>query len=408
MEKEDRDYFKLQKIILKAMGISLYKNNGFLYKIYSILSLIIVVCFYTLIESYGMYVFFDDIDKLASLVSLGVTHILGAIKVFVLLKNKKKIQKTLENLEEGIFKPNKERGGGYFEKELISNCIKITQKQSFAYYTPATIVWAFVMIRPIVTKIKYEDYKMWQTPGVPFSLFELKKSPDFELVSIFQGICLTIFSYIISSTDLLIVGFIAHMKTQLLMLRNAIKRVTLHAATLALKDGFGVDLEDPSTIPKNYLKLALKKIVIYHQSIIKLAYDFEDQFNVLVLTVFLANTAILCFTMYHASLYPITNERSLQDFAFIVTISTQVFLYCYWGNELALESEKVAWTCYESDFVGAGCSFQKSLVLIMNRSQKPILLTAGKFTNLSLMTFVGILRLSYSYYMVLRRNNEQN
>ncbi|XP_071052071.1 putative odorant receptor 92a [Onthophagus taurus] len=278
--------------------------------------------------------------------------------------------------------------------------------ESIAYYSPAVIVWCFVTIRATVTRIIYDDYKRWQTPFVPFSLFELKKSPDFELICIFQLYCLTIFASIIASIDLLIVGFIVHIKTQLEMLRNSIQRIILDAATSAKNDGYSVDFDDPSTIPKNHLDMVLKKIVIYHHAIINLAYEFEEQFNLLILTVFLANTPILCFSMYHASLYPITNEQSIQDFMFMSAITTQVFLYCYWGNELALESQKVASTCYEINFVGAHISFQKSLVIIIQRSQKPIEITAGKFTRLTLMTFVGMLRLSYSYYMVLRTSSD--
>lgn len=65
-------------------------------------------------------------------------------------------------------------------------------------------------------------------------------------------------------------------------------------------------------------------------------------------------------------------------------------MYCYWGNQVRLESEKVAIACSQVDFVGTDVQFQKSLCLIIRRCQKPIVLTAGKFTTLSLQTYVWV------------------
>lgn len=61
-----------------------------------------------------------------------------------------------------------------------------------------------------------------------------------------------------------------------------------------------------------------------------------------------------------------------------------------WGNEITLESANVGKVVMEIDYVGTPKSFQKSLVLLMARSQRPVVVTAGKFVNLSLETLVTV------------------
>ncbi|KAF2893677.1 hypothetical protein ILUMI_12495, partial [Ignelater luminosus] len=63
------------------------------------------------------------------------------------------------------------------------------------------------------------------------------------------------------------------------------------------------------------------------------------------------------------------------------------FITAYWGNQVITESEAIVRTCYEADFIGADVRFQKSLIKIMQRSQKVPRFTVGKITPLSINTF---------------------
>lgn len=73
-----------------------------------------------------------------------------------------------------------------------------------------------------------------------------------------------------------------------------------------------------------------------------------------------------------------------------IALSVQVLNFCYWGNEVTLNSLAVADACNEVDYVGTDLRFQKGLALIIQRSQRPVELTAGKFAVLSLNTFVSV------------------
>lgn len=65
-------------------------------------------------------------------------------------------------------------------------------------------------------------------------------------------------------------------------------------------------------------------------------------------------------------------------------IAYQAAQYCYWGNEITLESLDVAKGVAESDWPDFPTSVGKAIVLIIARAQKPINMTAGNFVPLSM------------------------
>lgn len=65
-------------------------------------------------------------------------------------------------------------------------------------------------------------------------------------------------------------------------------------------------------------------------------------------------------------------------------------MYCYYGNEITLASVSISDACYDANFVGTNLSYQKDLLIIMQRSQKPVNHTIGKFANLTLTAFVSV------------------
>lgn len=87
---------------------------------------------------------------------------------------------------------------------------------------------------------------------------------------------------------------------------------------------------------------------------------------------------------------PLSSATGIQNLLYIVAVMVQVGMYCYWGNEITLESQGISLACYETSFAGTDLSFQRDLKFIMQCSHRPLILTAGKLTNLSLDTFMAV------------------
>nr|XP_022902049.1 putative odorant receptor 92a [Onthophagus taurus] len=287
----------------------------------------------------------------------------------------------LNSFETGFFLPDFNRGGNY-EVEILNKYVSYSNYQTYIYQVLCLTVILSGMCGTLLERIlNSNNSQNWTMPFLSFSLFPINRSPNYEIAWFMQSILRIIFSGIVSALDTLLGAILAHITAQCLLLQNAIRRINSHENN------------------------SLKNIIHYHWEILKLAKKFDRFFSYLLLSEFFGTLGILCFTMYHASLSDLLSRKAAQDFSYVSTISMQIFLCCYWGNEVARQSEAMALSCTEADFVGADLQFQKDLVFLIRNCQKPIVLTAGNFTELSLKTFVWILRASYSYYMVLRSNN---
>lgn len=75
---------------------------------------------------------------------------------------------------------------------------------------------------------------------------------------------------------------------------------------------------------------------------------------------------------------------------YLVLMLWQLFVYCWHGNEVQLESLSVAYAIYASDWTASDESTKKMLVLPMLRAQRPLRVTAGKFAFLSVETFTTV------------------
>lgn len=89
---------------------------------------------------------------------------------------------------------------------------------------------------------------------------------------------------------------------------------------------------------------------------------------------------------------------------FILAILFILFIYCWHGNEVSLESVKIANVAYECNWISSDKNAKSSLMLMIQRAQRPSYLTAAKFTKVSLESFVVVSKRSLT---VLTKENVQ-
>ncbi|KAJ8928421.1 hypothetical protein NQ314_019010 [Rhamnusium bicolor] len=62
-----------------------------------------------------------------------------------------------------------------------------------------------------------------------------------------------------------------------------------------------------------------------------------------------------------------------------------------------MESTATKSACYESNWTECELVVRKVLIIIAERSKRPLFLTAGKFSMLSLASFTGVRRYMYMW-----------
>ncbi|CAH0749908.1 unnamed protein product [Diatraea saccharalis] len=83
----------------------------------------------------------------------------------------------------------------------------------------------------------------------------------------------------------------------------------------------------------------------------------------------------------------------------------QLFVFYWHSNEVTVESDRVSYGTFESDWSIVNYKLQREVVLLAITTSKILLFAAGPFNDLTLSTFLGIIRASYSFYALLSKTN---
>ncbi|XP_069688273.1 odorant receptor 4-like [Periplaneta americana] len=152
----------------------------------------------------------------------------------------------------------------------------------------------------------------------------------------------------------------------------------------------------------------LNTCVEHHQKIIRYLDALESTMNLPICGMLFVLQVSLCIAAFSV----ITSWGDfidiLQCALLYVVIMMLVSTYCVLGSLLTEKYECVGAAAWESDWVGAPVSYQRSILLIISKSTNEFALTAGKFVPLSNSTMMNMLNQSLSLFMFLLTMKDKN
>ncbi|KAK0158665.1 hypothetical protein PV328_009641 [Microctonus aethiopoides] len=87
----------------------------------------------------------------------------------------------------------------------------------------------------------------------------------------------------------------------------------------------------------------------------------------------------------------------------VANAATELFIYAWPGDNLIRTSEAIGWRIYKCNWLNGSTNMMKNLVILIQRSQKPVTITINGFIpNLSLQYYTSFLSSTFSYYTTLR------
>nr|AJF23800.1 olfactory receptor OR35 [Planotortrix octo] len=86
---------------------------------------------------------------------------------------------------------------------------------------------------------------------------------------------------------------------------------------------------------------------------------------------------------------------------FVVACLIQLLIFYWYGSQVTEESVLVSYGIFESDWFKTDAKLLKEVLLLQLATSKRLVFRAGPFNEMSLTTFVAILRSSYSFYTLL-------
>ncbi|CAF4755746.1 unnamed protein product [Pieris macdunnoughi] len=95
----------------------------------------------------------------------------------------------------------------------------------------------------------------------------------------------------------------------------------------------------------------------------------------------------------------------LSAYLYIVACLIQLLLFYWYSNEVTHESQLVSYSLFESDWYYAPTILQRNIALLAETTNRRFVFKAGPYYEMSLATFVSILRTSYSFFTLLNETN---
>ncbi|KAG5683294.1 hypothetical protein PVAND_012582 [Polypedilum vanderplanki] len=127
-----------------------------------------------------------------------------------------------------------------------------------------------------------------------------------------------------------------------------------------------------------------------HNRAFDIVNEFDKAFSIVFLIKFVISATNIAMILFHL--------RAQNDFGhFIVNIAyvtselNQIFLQCYIGQLLMNSSEQIIDSLYDCGWENwENLKLKKTILIIMQRSQKPAVLTIGKFGTVSVQQFTDV------------------
>ncbi|XP_037912020.1 odorant receptor 59a-like [Hermetia illucens] len=86
---------------------------------------------------------------------------------------------------------------------------------------------------------------------------------------------------------------------------------------------------------------------------------------------------------------------------YFLCVILEIFLYCYFGEQLASESDRMTEAIYSCNWMGQDRRFKQNLIIFMQSTQTNMTIIAGGIFKVNLSTFVTVLKSPYSLFAVL-------
>nr|XP_012228790.1 PREDICTED: LOW QUALITY PROTEIN: odorant receptor Or1 [Linepithema humile] len=259
------------------------------------------------------------------------------------------------------------------EIEIQQKFDKLVQTNTLSYAILVETTCLCIAVTSLLTEFNKGrlTFRAW----LPFDY----TSPSlFRLVYMHQLIGLTAGSVLHVACDGLICGLLVHVCCQISIIECRLKKIACNRGIL-------------------------RECVLQHNHIFKFARLVNEKFRLTILIQFIVSTLVVCFILYQFTKSTALKAKYMQLIMYMGCMLSQIFFYCWYGNEVKLRSRQLVNNIFEMEWFELDIPTKQSLLMIMRRGTVPIELTSAYVISMNLDSFVGLLKTSYSAYNILKQ-----
>ncbi|OXU28626.1 hypothetical protein TSAR_015443 [Trichomalopsis sarcophagae] len=220
-------------------------------------------------------------------------------------------------------------------------------------------------------------------------------SPIYEIVYLLQCFSGYVLDTITVGTCSLAAVFVTHTCAQLELVMMLIRRY--------IDGDVGPDdVPYPKDATTREARLAV--IVTRHIRALKFAARVEKYLNGICFVEFIGCTMNICFIGYYCLTEWERKEpiSTTTYFILLASFTTNIFIFCYIGELLTEQCTRVGSIYHAIDWYNLPGKSASDLFFIIAISRYPAKLTAGKFVDLTLVTFSNVMKSAFTYFNLIR------
>ncbi|XP_022917029.2 odorant receptor 23a-like isoform X1 [Onthophagus taurus] len=373
----------------------LYLN---LYKIYKYVILTFVFCWYVLTEFISVSATYNDLFETSNTLNIAIMHLGGTVKCCMFVFRGDNIREIVNKMENNEF--NYENAKNCNLRSIINRYKKlgkittvILYSFATAYFLLAFLPYIYEYLKSLVTKdrLTNKPYNMW----MPFNHDTPLK---YGAMLLYQGLPHFAFIHAIIGSDTLLINLMNLIACHLVILQGAFRTIEERCQLKIKKDNFKLTLNE--TMVEEF-----KKMVRHLQVVIESFRELESFQSYINLAQVGLCTFVFCSCLLLLSMSTVGSNEFITYMVYMGTALIELGIYCAFGNNVTVQAQLIPNAIWESNWMDTTVSYKKMMILTMQRMQKPMFLTIGKFATLTLSTFTAVLKLSYSIFAILENRD---
>nr|WCC57576.1 odorant receptor 54 [Papilio memnon] len=380
---------------LQTFGLLHHRNKyiRLFFKAFHMCSFVFVIS--QIIELYLMR---NDFNKVLLNISVTALSFIALCKTISCLVLQSRLQKVIDDIrkeEQTLLILNNS-----FEIKLMKNYINYTRLITYLYWLVVLITNIVTIIAPFVKYATTSSYIEKITNGTePYPQilsswfpFDNNEMPGYVFATIIHVLMTTQGAGVVAVYDTNAVAIMTFLKGQFIILKEKSRRI------------FG-DKDD--TLTKSEIFMRIKECHRHHNYLEGLYSTFNSMISPVMYLYVLVCSINICCSVVQLNLDNVATSQKLWVLEFTLALSIQLFLFCWHSNEIKVESDRADRGVYESNWWKADPSERKQLLLLAGKLAPSHIMNAGPFTELSIPTFIDIMKGTYSFYTLFTQIQEK-
>ncbi|RZC32444.1 7tm 6 domain containing protein, partial [Asbolus verrucosus] len=362
-------------IMLKLLGLWPKGDESYgcnIYSVYGIASVIFYQVGHTFFQMVNLFMILDDLKAVTGSVYVVLMCISIVLKSYGLMKNMPILKQLMITVNCDLFQPRNLQ-----QIVLVQPNLRAWKAIARTFWFFATGYAIFGALFPILDKT-FKDYRL---PFLAWYPYNIRKSPQYELTYIYQVLAGNFLSMSNVNVNTLIAALNMYIASQFDILCDDLKNM---------------NNKDPSMDANQKLRNCIR----HHKEIFRFADTANQFYNWLLFVEFFVDGFSIGITMFQLTVVAPLSSEFWSFFFYANAISTQIFMYCWFGNEVEIKSRKLHYAAFEADWTDFPAEIKQDLVIFITRVQRSLQISAFDYEN-SLVLFCSTTSIGHSFFQTV-------